>query len=183
MMAELRTRPSRVGGRRQMYDPQSSWPELADFRKIQEEITRSIASAVQFYIKTNVYSIIAWLFLIVATNYFLVFPSSSGGALGAGARYKVMEYTIAVTMVIIGLILNASAWSDLRDKGKRLEALRIATYDLARELGTRDIVEREWHILGDMTFIGRKDRNFVHSLQFIWFLLIHLGLAVVLILI
>jgi hypothetical protein len=161
------------------YDPIYSWPEIVDFRKIQEEITRSIASAVQFYIKTNVYSVIAWLFLIVATNYFLVFPNAS--AVGGGYRYRVMELAIAVTMVIIGTILNVSAWSDLRDKGRRLEALRIATYDLAREKGALHIVEREWRILGDMMFSKNGEGKFVHSFQFIWFLMIHLGLALVLI--
>jgi ABC-type cobalamin/Fe3+-siderophores transport system ATPase subunit len=91
------------------------------------------------------------------------------------------EYAIAVTMVVIGLILNLSAWSDLREKQRRLNALTIATYDLARELGTRDVVEREWHILGEMAFSRRDEAKFVHSLQFICFLGIHLGLAVVLI--
>jgi hypothetical protein len=163
------------------YDPIYGWPEIADFRKIQEEITRSIASAVQFYIKTNVYSVIAWLFLIVGTNYFLVFPNTGAGAVGGGYRYRVMELAIAITMVIIGTILNISAWSDLRDKARRLEALRIATYDLARERGARDIVEREWHILGDMMFSKNGEGKFVHSFQFIWFLMIHIGLALVLI--
>jgi len=165
------------------YDPIYGWPEVADFRKIQEEITRSIASAVQFYIKTNIYSVIAWLFLIVGTNYFLVFPTINGAAVGAGYRYRAMELAIAVTMVIIGTILNVSAWSDLRDKGRRLEALRIATYDLARERGGKDIVEREWRILGDMMFSRNGETRFVHSLQFIWFLMIHIGLAIVLIVI
>jgi hypothetical protein len=181
MMVELRTRRPSAGPPMPMSDPQSSWPEIADFRKIQEEITQSITLAVQFYIRTNVYSIIAWLFLMVATNYFLVFPNTSGGAVGSGTKHQVMEYAIAVTMVIIGLTLNLSAWSDLREKGSRLEALRIATYDLVRERGTRDIVEREWRILGDMTFSGRKEGQFLHSVQFICFLVIHLGLAAILI--
>jgi hypothetical protein len=180
-MVELRARLPTPGKPMPTHDVQSSWPEIADFRKIQEEITQSITSAVQFYIRTNVYSIIAWLFLIVATNYFLVFPNASVSmVVGGSAKYQAMEYAIAVTMVVIGLILNLSAWSDLREKGHRLEALRIATYDLVRELGTRDIVEREWRILGDMTF-SRRDVHFVQSLQFLCFLTIHVGLAAILI--
>ena len=183
MMVELRSRLPNLDAPMPTFDPQSRWPEIAGFRRIQEEITQSITSTVQFYIRTNVYSIIAWLFLMVATNYFLVFPSLSGSVVGGGIRYRVMEIAIALTMVIIGLVLNISAWSDLREKAARLEALKIATYDLVRELGTRDIVEREWRILGDMTFSGRGGVKFVHSLQFACFLLIHIGLAMILLLI
>lgn len=155
--------------------------DATELRRLQEDLARSISLAVQFFVKTNVYSIIAWLFLIIGTHYFLVIPSSVASGVGAGGKYQILEVSVAVTMIAVGLILNVSALTDIRDKWDRLTALEVATYDYAKKTASYDnasnVINQEWKIFGELLIQRNARRTFVARNQFYCFVAIHFGLA------
>lgn len=161
--------------------------ETTELRKLQEDITRSISLTLQFYIKTNISSIVAWLFLILFTHYFLVLPINGSPGAGASEKYKMLELAISISIIVVGSMLNFAALSDIAEKSKRLRALEIATYDIARSSPDynrgNDLIHREWKLLGDLYIHRQIGRRFVTQYQFYCFVAVHLGLAVVFIII